>query len=357
MTTKVKYALLLLETALAMLGIGAVDYFTGYQLSFSIFYLIPIAFFSLHPYSRRGSIVAFAIFAALIWWAVEYKINNTYSSIFFPIWNASVRLTTFIIVGLSLSALKARNYSLNKLNKDLHELWSKLSLQNSELEEAHAKLNAEKDKSDNLLLNILPEKIADELKHNGAAEPTSYDEASVLFTDFVGFTTLADKMNANDLVEELNICFTAFDTIVAKHGIEKIKTIGDSYMAAAGIPSANNTHAVDVINAALEMIDFMNERAIQCEQNGKPHFEVRIGINSGSIVAGIVGSRKFQYDIWGDTVNVASRMESNGYPGKVNVSASTYELVKANPSFQFEERGFVEIKGKGAMEMYFVSKV
>jgi class 3 adenylate cyclase/Tfp pilus assembly protein PilF len=214
------------------------------------------------------------------------------------------------------------------------------------------KIKAGKKQSDELLLNILPAEVAEELKAKGSAEAKLIDEVTVLFTDFKGFTQLSEKLTAKELVGEINECFSAFDNIMQKHGVEKIKTIGDAYMAAGGLPTPNKTHAMDVVKAALEIQDFMHRHRAEREAAGKLFFEIRIGVHSGPVVAGIVGIKKFAYDIWGDTVNTASRMESSGMVGKVNISETTYELVKNK--FSCEYRGEVEAKGKGVMKMYFV---
>ena len=209
-----------------------------------------------------------------------------------------------------------------------------------------------KKRSDELLLNILPEEVADELKAKGTSDAKLMDEVTVLFTDFKGFTQLSEKMSPKELVAEINECFSAFDLIMEKYNIEKIKTIGDSYMAAGGLPTPNKTHPEDVVKAALEIQEYMQKHRAEREAKGKPFFEIRIGINTGPVVAGIVGVKKFQYDIWGDTVNTASRMESSGEAGKVNVSGATYELVK--DKFTFTYRGKIQAKGKGEVDMYFV---
>ncbi len=216
------------------------------------------------------------------------------------------------------------------------------------------KIKKGKKLSDELLLNILPHSIAEELKSKGNAESKLIDEVTVLFTDFKGFTQLSEQFTPQELVAEINECFSAFDQIMMKHNVEKIKTIGDSYMAAGGLPSSNNTHAEDVIRAALEIQQFMADYKIAREKAGKLFFEIRIGIHSGPVVAGIVGIRKFAYDIWGDTVNTASRMESSGEVGKVNVSESTYNLTQ--DLFSYTYRGQIAAKGKGEISMYFVER-
>ncbi len=211
---------------------------------------------------------------------------------------------------------------------------------------------SERKKSDELLLNILPAQVAEELKAKGSTEAKMIDEVTVLFTDFKGFTQLSEKLTPKALVAEINECFSAFDHIMQKYSVEKIKTIGDSYMAAGGLPTANKTHPEDVVSAALEIQQYMAAHKAKKEAAGALYFEIRIGIHSGPVVAGIVGVKKFQYDIWGDTVNTASRMESSGEVGKVNISGTTYELVK--DKFSCEYRGEIEAKHKGMLKMYFV---
>jgi len=209
----------------------------------------------------------------------------------------------------------------------------------------------EKKRSDDLLLNILPAEVAEELKTGGEAHAQQHGEVSILFTDFVGFTKLSENLSPTEIIAELNYCFKAFDQITTKYNIEKIKTIGDSYMAVSGLPTATPNHAVNAVKAALEIRDFIIAYKEQRELQGKIFFEMRIGINSGEVVAGIVGIKKFAYDIWGDAVNIASRMETNGKPGKVNISESTYNLVKDH--YDTEYRGELDAKGKGLVKMYF----
>lgn len=215
------------------------------------------------------------------------------------------------------------------------------------------KIAFERKRSDALLMNILPEKVAEELKASGESEPRLMDQVTVLFTDFKGFTKLSEELSAKELVSDLNEFFSEFDKICERNGVEKIKTIGDGYMAASGLPEKCENHAHRAINAGLEMISFVTQRKQQKIENGLPYFDIRVGLHTGPVVAGIVGLKKFQYDIWGDTVNTASRMESSGEIGRINVSNSTYQLIKND--FECEFRGEIEAKGKGEMEMWYVN--
>lgn len=216
-------------------------------------------------------------------------------------------------------------------------------------------LNQERNKSDRLLRNILPDSVAEELKRNDHVKPILYESATVLFTDFVGFTKLAEKMTPEELVTELDNSFCKFDEIAQRHNLEKIKTIGDSYMAAGGLPTPNETHAVDCVLAALEFQAYIESERIRRGALGLPVWLIRIGIHSGPLIAGVIGQEKFAYDVWGDTVNTASRMESSGEPGRINISRDTYELVKE--FFECEFRGQIKAKNKGEIEMYFVNDV
>lgn len=215
-----------------------------------------------------------------------------------------------------------------------------------------AQLTEEKKKSDTLLLNILPGRIADELKEKGHTQPVRIDAATVLFTDFVGFTKIAENLTPEDVVAELDKCFSYFDQVTEKYGLEKLKTIGDSFMCAGGVPEANRTHAIDACLAALEIQAFMNQMKEIKHQQGFPYWELRLGINSGPLVAGVVGHKKFAYDVWGDSVNTASRMESSGLAGEINISRSTYDLVQK--WFVCEHRGQVSAKNKGEIDMYLL---
>jgi len=212
-------------------------------------------------------------------------------------------------------------------------------------------ISREKKRSESLLLNILPAETAKELKQNGKVDAVKFDEVTVLFTDFVSFSKLAEHVEPVQLVKSIDYYFKGFDEITTKYGLEKIKTIGDSYMCACGLPTANPTHARNVIQAAKEMIELV-KNAMHAE-DGLSHFDVRIGIHTGPVVAGIVGIKKWQYDIWGDTVNIASRMESKSEPGRINLSEITYLQIK--DEFPCEYRGEIEVKNRGILKMYFLA--
>ena len=210
----------------------------------------------------------------------------------------------------------------------------------------------EKQRSEDLLLNILPLEVALELKTTGISKAKAFTMVTVMFTDFKDFTKVSEKISAELLVDEIHQCFSAFDNIIQKYKIEKIKTIGDAYLCASGLPISNYTHAVDMIRAAIEIRNFIQERKKEKEARDEIAFEIRIGIHTGPVVAGIVGIKKYAYDIWGDTVNIAARMEQNSEAGKINISGNTYELIKNN--FICEYRGKIEAKNKGMIDMYFV---
>jgi adenylate cyclase len=213
-------------------------------------------------------------------------------------------------------------------------------------------IEAEKKRSDDLLMNILPEETAHELKHNGKVQAKRFESVTVLFTDFEGFTQYAENLAPEKLVESIDYYFSKFDAIIEKYDLEKIKTSGDSYMCAGGLPFPTDDHAHKMIYAAQEILDFVTESYMDNPLQ-QTRFKIRIGINTGPVVAGVVGTKKFAYDIWGDTVNIASRMETNSIPGKINISENTYQLIK--DSFECEYRGEVEVKNRGMMKMYFVN--
>ncbi|MEJ2585308.1 MAG: adenylate/guanylate cyclase domain-containing protein [Robiginitalea sp.] len=209
-------------------------------------------------------------------------------------------------------------------------------------------IQREKSRSEELLRNILPEETAEELKNYGRVSAKKFDSVSVLFADFVGFTSYSEKMSPEDLVKTVDYYFSRFDQAAEKYGLEKIKTMGDCYMCAGGLPFPTEDHAVKMVRLAREIIEVVMEDGFT-EVTG---FEIRVGIHTGPVVAGVVGTKKFAYDIWGDTVNIASRMESASQPGKINVSESTYQLI--SDQFECEFRGMIEVKNKGMLKMYFV---
>ena len=240
----------------------------------------------------------------------------------------NLSLTVCVTLLLLLGVIIYRNYNAQKTSNTL--------------------LSKEKKRSEDLLLNILPAEVAEELKDKGFADAKYFDNVTVMFTDFVNFTKAGERMTPQQLIDELHFLFKAFDGIMDKHKIEKIKTIGDAYLAVSGLPVEDAHHAENIVHAAIEISDFLKKRR---QQMGDATFEARIGIHSGSVVAGIVGVKKFSYDIWGDTVNTAARMEQNSAPGKINISENTYALVK--DKFKCVYRGEIEAKNKGNLKMYF----
>jgi adenylate cyclase len=210
-------------------------------------------------------------------------------------------------------------------------------------------LRKEQNKTENLLLNLLPEPIADRLKDEPGVIADKFENATILFADLVNFTRISTTMSATKLVYLLNEIFSTFDELSEKHGLEKIKTIGDAYMVAGGIPIERPDHAEAIAKMALDMLVAIEELNVKLEAT----FDLRIGINSGPVVAGVIGTKKFIYDLWGNAVNTASRMESHGIPGRIQVSIYTYELLR--DKYEFEERGLIEIKGQGEMPTYFLT--
>jgi adenylate cyclase len=217
----------------------------------------------------------------------------------------------------------------------------------SKMQSSQTNLEKEKEKSESLLRNILPSSIIEELKETGQSRAKLFNHVSVLFTDFVNFTTIAEQLGPEELVAEIDYCFKGFDEICERNGLEKIKTIGDAYLAVCGMPNEDEMHAYKVVQSGLEIIEFITKR-----KNSGGKFDIRIGINSGPLVAGIVGVKKFAYDIWGDTVNTAARLESNSEMGKINISEPTYQIIK--DKYECTSRGKISAKNKGEIEMYFV---
>ncbi|MFA6294206.1 MAG: adenylate/guanylate cyclase domain-containing protein [Victivallales bacterium] len=236
--------------------------------------------------------------------------------------------------------------AFNSMTQQLKEAFDKIEMQKEILQMQSELILREKNQSEKLLLNTLPVKVVNELKEFGKSEPHLFENVTVFFSDIVGFTEKSNTLEPKVLISELNDIFTAFDEIVVGNGGERIKTIGDAYLCVCGMPIPDPNHAFNIVKSAVEMIDFIKGR----NENSIHKWNIRVGINSGSVIGGIVGVRKYIYDVFGDAVNTASRMESNSSPMKINISESTYNLVK--DSFEFTDRGEVEVKGKGKMRMF-----
>ncbi len=244
-------------------------------------------------------------------------------------------------------------FRLRRTNKSLIE---ELRDANESLEvkvaDRTAEVHRQNKEIESLLLNILPAETAAELRQQGRAHARHYDHVTVLFADIQSFTTVAERLTPAELVAELDACFSRFDALMDQHGLEKIKTIGDAYLCAGGLPHPNQHEPVRVVQAALAMQRVMDDLRAERQQQNRPWFEVRIGIHTGPLVAGVVGTKKFAYDIWGDTVNIAARLEQTSESGRVNVSATTYALIK--DAFICTPRGRIAAKNKGEIEMFFV---
>ena len=264
-----------------------------------------------------------------------------------PFYRTPIAYTIYVVFLIILfwMMMKIRSYQFAKERFRLERI----------INERTEQLVEEKDKSDSLLANVLPKDTADELKLKGKVSKKKYNMVTVLFSDIQGFTKIAEQMNPETLIDELDRFFYHFDTVAEKYNIEKIKTIGDAYMCAGGIPDKNRTNPVEVVLAALEMQQYMKDLQLQAKENNQEFWDIRVGVHTGSVIAGVVGSKKLSYDIWGDTVNTASRMESSGEAGKVNISGSTYELVR--DFFICEYRGKMPVKYKGEIDMYFVTGI
>lgn len=243
-------------------------------------------------------------------------------------------------------------FDLITAQDDLIRVKEELLESKREVERLFADLTEEKAKTDRLLLNILPERIAEELKEHGAVKAERHECACVLFADFTNFTAQSKNYTPEDLVTELNECFTEFDDIVARHGIEKLKTLGDGYLCAGGLGCAETSQHSELLQVAFEICEFI--RARRAEKGGA-YWDVRVGVHAGPLVAGVVGKSKFAYDIWGDTVNTASRMESSSEPGRVNISGAFEQLIHEHA--ECESRGSLPVKGKETMEMFFVNSL
>jgi class 3 adenylate cyclase len=295
------------------------------------------------------SCAAYTLFVLHFSGVVKVSAITSNAQIFGSLWEV-----TFLTIAVidKIYVLRKEKSIVEKEKLELIE--SQNRVLEEKVKERTSQLETEKKKSDDLLLNILPADIADEIKTSGKSRAKTYSMVTVMFTDFKSFTEISQSVSAELLVSEIDYCFSAFDVIVQKYNLEKIKTVGDAYLCAGGLPNLSFTHGLDAVNAAIEIRDFMLSRKREKQSRGEIPFEIRIGLHTGSVVAGVVGVKKFAYDIWGDTVNLAARMEQNSEPGKINISGTTYNLVK--DSFSCEYRGKIHAKNKGEVDMYFIEK-
>ncbi len=242
--------------------------------------------------------------------------------------------------------------SLFKLIEGITGQAEDLARQSSELEKKNTQLEIEKNKTDELLQNILPYEIAEQLKNKGQVKAKKYRMVTIMFTDFKDFTKISSELEPEVIIKELGVYFKKFDEITENHFIEKIKTIGDAYMCVGGLPLRNKSNPIDIVLAAMEIQQFMKDYNALRKAKGHTVWELRLGIHTGKVVAGVIGTKKFAYDIWGDAVNTASRLETAGEPGKINISGETYEYIK--DYFICTYRGKIPAKNKGEIDMYFV---
>ncbi len=240
--------------------------------------------------------------------------------------------------------------AFNGMTLQLKQAFERIEQQNQTLAEANRVIQEEKEKSDRLLLNVLPARVADELKQTGKTLPELFDDVTVLFSDFVGFTDMSAQIKPELLIDQLNELFTQFDSIIEDNGCERIKTIGDAYLAVCGMPAPNPVHCHNIVKAATEMVAWLKKRNAVSEFQ----WRIRIGIHTGPVVGAVVGVKKYIYDVFGDTINTASRMESHSEPMRINLSDSAYQRVKE--AFLFEERPSCMVKGKGQMRMFFMAE-
>lgn len=264
----------------------------------------------------------------------------------------TVRVKSMLVLLKLIEGIKGQAKDLEQQTSELEQQTTELERQTTELERQRNELQIEKNKTDELLQNILPYEIAEQLKNKGTVSAKKYRQVSIMFTDFKDFTRISSELAPEDIIKELSVYFRKFDEITGDHFIEKIKTIGDAFMAVGGLPLRNKSNPIDTVLAALEIQRFMKIYNEPRKAKGLTVWELRVGIHTGEVIAGVIGSKKFAYDIWGDAVNTASRIETAGEPGKVNISGETYKHIQK--FFNCTYRGKIPAKNKGDIDMYFV---
>lgn len=337
----------------------------GYHFTSSVIMVLEIIIhqiIAVHYFGLNGGfqnyVLVIGLFPALMpkgkWFVKSVLILFCVVTFLLFDWFAKGTVPVYMLSDWQLAILRYSNIVFSFVSLVISGGYFNLAMHETEelLQKKTIELQIEKEKSEDLLLNILPVEVALELKNNKFSKPRKFDMVTVLFADFINFTQATERLTPEELVDEIHYCYSEFDKIVSYHGVEKIKTIGDAYMCAGGIPKVSSQHAIQILNAAFDIMHFMNAEKQKKAKLGKSFFEIRIGVHSGSVVAGIVGLKKFAYDIWGDTVNTASRLETNSQPNKINISGTTYQLIKNN--FECTYRGKIHAKGKGEIDMYFV---
>lgn len=313
-----------------MVFMAAMSYAMGAQSDFHIYlFSVAVVSYYIYPASQRGWMYASALLAML---------QLVGSHVFLPPQSSVFSMKAETLRLVSIANVAGTAFLVMTLSAYISRIY----------ETAETYLHLEREKSEKLLLNILPASIVEKLRETPDTIAERFEECTILFSDIVGFTEMSSRMSAVEVVRLLNRIFSEFDDLADKHSLEKIKTIGDAYMVVGGLPEPNQSHAENVARFALDMLFVVQKYR---EQEGFP-LEIRIGMASGDAVAGVIGKKKFVYDLWGRSVNTASRMESSGLPGRVQVTESTYALLKEK--FQFEDRGAIELKGMGQVNSYIL---
>jgi class 3 adenylate cyclase len=323
--------------------------------------------FYFHWHGIRTATVGFTLLLLIllfaIWWGVLEAVSAAILGAFLfdyyfqpPLYHIEIDdpqgwLSTATLLCTAIT-LGYRSAKLKRQTIEAQQRREQLVSANLELEKRQKQIEKEKELSDSLLLSVFPAEVAEELRMQGKIAPRYLEDVTVLFTDFEGFSVSAETLSAEELVHEINDYFTEFDQITTRYGLEKLKTIGDSYMCISGFPVRRPSHAVDAVLAGFEMLTAVNNRN-RPERNVR--WNVRIGINTGPVIAGVVGIQKFAFDIWGETVNLASRMESSGEPNRINISESTYSRIK--DFFECEYRGKITSKDGKDIDMYFANRL